>query len=81
MLGFYILLLILGYCLYKLIFSLVIPFARTYRVIRRGFAQMQEEARPQQQQHWNGAPKAGGAPKRTPNWDKMGDYIDFEEVK
>lgn len=74
MLG-YFLLLILGYFLFRLIFNLILPIIRSTRVIRQGFAHMHEETRPKP------TPPPNAHKNASPNWDKMGDYIDFEEVK
>ena len=66
-----IVLFLVGYFLFRLIFNVVVPVTRTVRMVRREFAH-QETPRPE-------TPPADV--KKTPNWDKMGDYIDFEEVK
>jgi len=82
--------LILGYFLFRLIFNLILPIVRSTKAVRQQFARMQEEARPGQgaaghqgasQNRGSAQSASGAAPKPTPNWDKMGDYIDFEEVK
>jgi hypothetical protein len=76
----YLFLFILGYFIFKLVTNFILPVMRTVRVVRKEFAQHQADANtvpgtgPQRPN-----PPAGGKP--TPNWDKMGDYIDFEEVK
>jgi hypothetical protein len=85
-----IFLLIMGYFLFRLIFNLVLPIVRATRMVRSQFAQTQEDIRRGQTGATSG-PKSGGRPPHanpggagtgpTPNWDKMGDYIDFEEVK
>jgi hypothetical protein len=82
----YFLLLILGYFLFRLIFNLILPIIRSTRVIRQGFARMQEEMNPGQDAPGpkpSRPPHAGQHPGRnpSPNWVKMGDYIDFVEVK
>jgi hypothetical protein len=86
MFGYLLLISILGYCLYKLIFNLILPIVRSTRVIRQGFSRMQEEMHPGQDRTGpkptpspHARTSSGKAP--SPNWDKMGDYIDFEEVK
>ena len=72
-------LLILGFFLFRLIINVVLPVMRTVRDVRREFVhQTQPTPGP--------TPKPGpsspaGGHKSKPNWDKMGDYIDFEEVK
>jgi hypothetical protein len=76
----YLFLFILGYFVFRLVANFILPVLRTVRVVRREFARHQADA-----SAGTGAaaqrpnPPAGGKP--TPNWDKMGDYIDFEEVK
>jgi hypothetical protein len=69
---------ILGYLLYRFIFSFLIPVIRTTRKVRKGFKNMQEHMN----NHMNGnngsAPSPNIKETRTP---KKGDYIDFEEIK
>ncbi|TDW99794.1 hypothetical protein [Dinghuibacter silviterrae] len=76
----YFFLLILGFFLFSLIVRVVLPVMRTVRQVRRQFAHQQAA-----HQHTTATPKPGpsspAGTKTNPNWDKMGDYIDFEEVK
>ncbi|HTJ14731.1 MAG TPA: hypothetical protein VL547_21980 [Dinghuibacter sp.] len=68
----FFILLIVGLFLFRLIAGVVLPVVRTAKVIRREF---EEQARPRP------TPNPAAPAKGKPNWDKMGDYIDFEEVK
>ncbi len=84
MIGEYILLAILGYILYRLIFNLILPIVRSTRMVREQFAQMQDDLHRPGQTGPKPAPnpaKGSAGNHAAPNWDKMGDYIDFEEVK
>ena len=68
----------LAYLLYNLVFKLIIPIYRTTKQVRKGFREMQEKM--------NGQAAGGGqTPKNnsssTPKNSKVGDYIDFEEVR
>lgn len=74
----FIFLLALGFFLFRLIVNVVLPVMRTVRVVHRAFDQQGQQGRPAGPQPSPSSP-AGG--KSKPNWDKMGDYIDFEEVK
>ena len=72
----YILFAILIYALYQFIFKLVIPVYQTTQKIKKGFKEMNENMHRQHQQNSTKAPPQENKPKR-----KVGDYIDFEEVK
>jgi lipopolysaccharide export LptBFGC system permease protein LptF len=88
---------IVFYVLYRFIFNFVVPVARTTRQVRQQFRNMQEmheqTARSGQNgsgqdgyaqgQHGygQGAQAGAGAQQRKPNSDKVGEYIDFEEIK
>jgi hypothetical protein len=76
----YFFLIILGFFLFRLIVSVVLPITRTVRQVRREFAHQQAA-----HQQASATPKPGPASpagtKAQPNWDKLGDYIDFEDVK
>lgn len=91
----YLILIILGYFLFRFIMTVVVPVFRATKMVRREFVKAQETFR-----SGNGYPDDsqsgfGGGPgfgpqvypgnaqhgRKDPNWDKMGDYIDFEEVK
>jgi hypothetical protein len=67
---------ILGYLLYKFIFSFLVPVIRTSLQVRKSFRDMRR--------HMNGQPGTGNAPadnhKSAPA-PKKEDYIDFEEIK
>ncbi|HEY4155189.1 MAG TPA: hypothetical protein VGM24_07170 [Puia sp.] len=75
---------ILLYLLYRFIVGLVIPIFRTTRHVRQQFQQMNGQGPGQAP----GQPDAGGPQTRTktrdaahPDTSKVGEYIDFEEVK
>jgi hypothetical protein len=90
----YIILIILGYFLFRFVMTVVVPVFRATKMVRREFAKAQESFRAgsgypgDSQSGYSGGP--GFGPKvypsdaqhgrKNPNWDKMGDYIDFEEV-
>jgi hypothetical protein len=67
----------LAYLLYRLVFHFIIPIYRTTKQVKKSFRNMQEQMRqhtnPQDQQPGNSQQKQGST--------KVGDYIDFEEVK
>jgi hypothetical protein len=66
--------LFLAYLAYQLIFNFVLPIYRTTKQVRRGFRDMQDRM--------NGhAAAQSGQPASKPEEKKVGDYIDFEEVK
>ena len=66
------------YLFYRLVFHFIIPLYRTTRQVKKSFRDMQDQMR----QH-TGAPNT--APQETPTkktgTGKVGDYIDFEEIK
>ena len=67
----------LAYLLYRLVFNFIIPIYRTTRQVKKGFREMHERmnGRPQNNTQQNAsAPKGSDKPK-------VGEYIDFEEVK
>jgi lipopolysaccharide export LptBFGC system permease protein LptF len=88
---------IVFYVLYRFIFNFVVPVARTTRQVRQQFRNMQEmheqaarsgqngfgqDAYAQGQHGYGQGAQAGaGAQQRKPNSDKVGEYIDFEEIK
>lgn len=74
----YFFLLILGFFLFRLFVNVVLPVIRTVRQVRRQF--VHQEANREQSMPKPGPASPAGT-KSQPNWDKMGDYIDFEEVK
>jgi hypothetical protein len=68
------------YLFYRLVFHFIIPLYKTTRQVKKSFRNMQDQMRQhtdpygQQQQPENNQQKKPGA-------SKVGDYIDFEEVK
>ena len=66
------------YLLYRLVFHFIIPLYKTTRQVKKSFRNMQDQMR----QH-TGAQNT--APQETPTkktgTGKVGDYIDFEEIK
>jgi len=58
---------------YRLIFDFILPIYRTTRQVRRGFRDMQDRMNGQAAE-----PQSASKPKEE---KKVGDYIDFEEVK
>jgi hypothetical protein len=80
---------IVFYVLYRFIFNFVVPIARTTRQVRQQFRNMQDlHEQAQGGQNGYGQPgydqgtQAGAGPQqRKPNSGKVGEYIDFEEVK
>lgn len=68
--------LFLAFLLYKFVFGFVIPVYKTTQKVKRGFRDMQERMK-QPGNH----PEQPSSPKPDKKKDKVGDYIDFEEVK
>ncbi len=70
---------IVFYVLYRFIFNFVVPIARTTRQVRQQFRNMQTGA----EQGFYGQENRNneGPQERRPNTDKVGEYIDFEDVK
>jgi hypothetical protein len=91
----YLILIILGYFLFRFIMTVVVPVFRATKMVRREFAKAQETFRGGNGYPGDSQSGFGGGPgfgpqvypgntqsgRKDPNWDKMGDYIDFEEVK
>ncbi|MDE3250833.1 MAG: DUF4834 family protein [Bacteroidota bacterium] len=78
----FILFALVAWFVYRLVFNLILPVARTTRQIRRQFSAMQE----QMQQHQAQQEQEAGTHRResqpsAKSPDIAGDYIDFEEVK
>ena len=67
---------ILAYLLYQFIFKLVIPVYTTSRKIKKGFQEMQDRMKSQ-----GGQQPQQPRPKQSNPGLKIGEYIDFEEVK
>lgn len=66
------------YLLYRLVFHFIIPIYKTTRQVKRSFRNMQEQMR----QHTDPQERPTETTKqKTPGGSKVGDYIDFEEVK
>jgi polyhydroxyalkanoate synthesis regulator protein len=74
----YILFAIFLYIAYQLIFKLVIPVYQTTKEVKKKFSEMQN--RMQEHMNQQQADNPGVQNIKVPN-DKMGDYIEFEEVK
>ena len=71
---------IVFYLLYKLIFDLIVPVYKTTKQVKRQFNDMHEHM----QQQANAYQQHQGAAEPKPHSNptgKVGDYIDFEEVK
>jgi hypothetical protein len=64
----------LAYLLYQLVFKFVIPIYRTTKQVKKGFRDMQERMQQHQQ-------SSTSTSKTNNSTSKVGDYIDFEEVK
>lgn len=70
---------IVFYLLYKLVFDLIVPVYKTTRQIRRQFSDVQGSGQGQTNTtQQNGSPESGNHSSRK---SKVGEYIDFEEVK
>ncbi len=71
------------YLLYKLVFELIIPVAKTTKQVKKQFgdlsSQLQEKMNQQQAQQKANAFTATKTPDKPAS--KKDDYIDFEEVK
>ena len=79
---------LLGYLLFRFVVGFLIPVFRTTRKMREQFSQMnQNPGRPSgSNANYSGPGQAAGGPspnpdERTPDASKVGEYIDFEEVK
>jgi hypothetical protein len=68
----------LAYLLYRLVFNFILPVYRTTRQVKKGFRDMQERMNGNMGQP--NAPHKNSNSKKSSN-PKVGDYIDFEEVK
>ena len=66
------------YILYKLIFELILPVAKTTSQIKKKMNEMQKNMQEQQyqQQEVKKSPQSG-----NPKQEKNEDYIDYEEVR
>jgi len=81
---------IVFYVLYRFIFNFVVPIARTTRQVRQQFRNMQEmhqQAQEGQNEYGQGqtgyrqGAQASARQQNPTSNDKMGEYIDFEEIK
>ncbi len=72
------------YLVYKLVFDLIIPVAKTTKQVKKQFgdmsAQMQEKMKQHEQQQNNNY-NTTKPPVHPQTTTKSDDYIDFEEVK
>jgi len=75
----YLFYIILAYSLYQLIFKFILPIYRTTRQIKKGFREMQERMHGQGPQ--TNSQQQPSTDKAAEKNKKVGDYIDFEEVK
>ena len=72
----------LAYLLYRLVFNFILPVYRATRQVRKGFQEMNERMNQQQQYQQNGAGTQSTNQSASNNSNtKMGEYIDFEEIK
>jgi hypothetical protein len=69
---------IVFYLLYRLVFELIIPVYKTTRTVRRQFNGMQDEA--QKKSEASRQSQAGAASQQKPK-NRVGEYIDFEEIR
>ncbi len=69
----------LAYLLYQLIFKFVIPIYRTTQQVKRGFREMNE--RMNGQSNGYATTQNTTTQQKGTDIDKVGEYIDFEEVK
>lgn len=72
----------LAYIMYRLVFHFILPVFRTYRRVKKGFRDMQEQMQSRQpgggQQGTGASSPYQGSAQPQP---KVGEYIDFEEIK
>jgi len=80
--GYYILLALGLYVVYKLVFDIIVPIYKASRQMHRQFRgmneRMQQQAPPQD--GFSGQ-QTTGRPSRPTSKPAPGDYIDFEEIK
>ena len=69
---------ILAYLLYQFIFKLVIPVYTASRQIKKGFRDMHDRMHQAQDPRQSGQ---SADPKPSGTRPRVGEYIDFEEVK
>lgn len=75
----YVLLALLLYIAYQFIFKLVVPVYRTTKQVKQKFREMHSQMEVQQKQQQGYSP--GYAEPKNAKKEKIGDYIDFEEMK
>jgi hypothetical protein len=75
-LGFLLLVFIL-YLGYRLVFDFILPIYRTTTRIKKGFREMQEKMNQDSGQHSTATEQNNSDGTKN----KVGDYIDFEEIK
>jgi hypothetical protein len=65
--------------LYRLIFDVIIPIRKTTKAVKQQFREAQERMNEQMNQNgYNPQPQPKAEPQKQ---EKIGDYIDFEELK
>jgi hypothetical protein len=74
-------LIILGYLLYRFIAGFLFPLFRTTSHMRQQFQNMNREPNGQPGHDATGAGPADPHSAQKPGTSKVGEYIDFEEVK
>ena len=75
----YVLLALLFYIAYQFIFKLVVPVYKTTKQVKQKFREMHSQMEEQRKQQQGYSP--GYAEPKTEKKEKIGDYIDFEEMK
>lgn len=70
----------LGYLLYRLVFHFILPIYRTTRQVKKGFSEMNERMN-QQYSNQQQQRQPYTEPQKNEGKGKVGDYIDFEEIK
>ena len=65
------------YLAYQLVFNFIVPVYRTTKQVKKGFKKMQEQMNEQQQRQQQSS--ANTSPQQPT--EKVGEYIDFEEIK
>jgi hypothetical protein len=67
------------YLLYRLVFHFIIPLYKTTRQVKKSFRNMQDQMRQHTDPYGQQQPQKNQ--QKKPGASKVGDYIDFEEVK
>ena len=68
------------YLLYKLIFDLIIPIYRTTHQVRQQFNDIKAKMEQQNSENFQNS-QNNKSDTQTPPKEKVGEYIDFEEIK